>query len=98
MCCEKSSKALGAPSDGRPFTRPVSGERAARLPGSFDGARHVSLPEPSGTVDGIADADTRDRTEQSAFDLFHSSGNVEGRIVNSVNDRLYHCQSRFTFL
>jgi putative transposase len=28
LCCEKSSKALGAPSDGRPFTRPVSGERA----------------------------------------------------------------------
>jgi putative transposase len=67
LCCEKSSKALGAPSDGRPFTRPVSGERAARLPGSFDGARHVSLPEPSGTVDGVADADTRDRTEQGAL-------------------------------
>jgi putative transposase len=33
----------------------------------FDGARHVSLPEPSGTVDGVADADTRDRTEQGAL-------------------------------
>jgi putative transposase len=63
----KSSKALGAPSAGRPFTRSVSGERAARLPGSFDGTRHVSLPEPSGTVDRVADADTRDRTEQGAL-------------------------------
>ena len=64
---EKSSEALAAPSAGRSSTRPVSGERAACLPGSADGARHVSLPEPSGTMDGIADADTGDRTEQSAL-------------------------------
>ena len=56
----KSSEALGAPSDGRSFTRPVSGERAACLPGSSDGARHVSLSESPGSMDGVADADTRD--------------------------------------
>ena len=50
MCSEKSSEALGAPSDGRSFTRPVSGERAACLSGSSDGARHVSLSESSGAV------------------------------------------------
>jgi putative transposase len=63
----KSSEVLGAPSDGRLFTRPVSGERAACQPGSSDGARHVSLSESSGTMDGVARADTRDRTEQSAL-------------------------------
>ena len=31
----KSSEALGAPSDGRSFTRPVSNEQVARLPGSL---------------------------------------------------------------
>src|SRR5271170_3391079 len=67
MCSEKSSEAFGAPSDGRSFARLLSGERAARLPGSSDGARHISLPESSGTMDGVADADTRDRTEQSAL-------------------------------
>src|SRR5260370_34267697 len=36
MCSEKSSEALEAPSDGRSFTRPASGERAAYLPGSSD--------------------------------------------------------------
>src|SRR5271168_6694 len=67
MCSEKSSKAFGAPSDGGSFARSLSSERTACLPGSSDGARHVSLSEPSGTMDGVADADTRDRTEQSAL-------------------------------
>src|ERR1700716_1456455 len=67
MCSEKSSEALGAPSDGRSFMRPVSDQRAARLPGSSDGTRYISLPESSGTMDGVADADTRDRTEQGAL-------------------------------
>src|ERR1700732_1304051 len=67
MCSEKSSEAFGAPSDGRSFARPISGKRAARLPGSLNGARHVSLPGPPGTMDGVADADTRGRTEPSAL-------------------------------
>src|SRR5271169_814219 len=79
MCSEKSSEALGAPSDGRSFTRPVSGERAARLPGSSDGARYVSLPEPSGTMDGITDADTRDSTEQSALRISQDPRAAEPR-------------------
>jgi hypothetical protein len=50
----KSSEALGR----RPMVdlrEPVSRERAAGLPGSSDGARHVSLSESSGTMDGVAD-------------------------------------------
>src|SRR5271170_3829679 len=79
MCYEKSSEALGAPSDGRSFTRRVSGERAARLPGSSNGARHVSLPEPSGAMDGVADANTRDRTEQSALRVSQDPRAAESR-------------------
>ena len=63
----KGSEALGAPSDGQSFARPISDERAACLPGSSDGARHVSLQEPTGTMDGASDADTRDRPEQGAL-------------------------------
>ncbi len=65
-----AAKKVVKPSGRRPLVdhlRPVSGERAARLPGSADGARHVSLPESSGTMDRVADADTGDRTEQSAL-------------------------------
>jgi putative transposase len=40
----RSSKALESPSSGRSSARPVSGERAARLPSSPYGARYVSLP------------------------------------------------------
>lgn len=63
----KSSETFGAASDGRSFTRQVSGERAACLPGSADGAGHVLLSVSSRTMDGVTDADTRDRTEQSAL-------------------------------
>ena len=63
----KSSEAFGSPSDGRSSARSLPGERAACLPGSSDGARYVSLPGTSGTMDGVADEDTRDRTEQGAL-------------------------------
>jgi putative transposase len=62
----KSSKVFGAPSSGRPTPEPVSGERTACLPGSSDGAWHLSLPGPPGTMDGVANANTRHRTEQGA--------------------------------
>ena len=67
MCCEKSSKAFGALSDGRSSSRSLLGERAACLPGSPEGARHVMLSGPPGTMDGAANEDTRDRTEQGAI-------------------------------
>src|SRR5271154_5635656 len=79
MCSEKSSEALGSPSDGRSFARPVPGERAARMPGSSHGARHISLPEPAGTMDGVADADTRDRPEPSALRIPQDPRAVEPR-------------------
>ena len=63
----KSSKAFGAPSDGRSSSRSLLGERAACLPGSPDGARHVLLSGPPGTMDGAANEDTRDRAEQGAI-------------------------------
>lgn len=59
------------------------GERAAGLPGSSDVAGHISLPEPSEPMDGVADADTRDRTEQGALLISKDPGAAEPRRLDA---------------
>src|SRR5665213_533534 len=90
MCCEKSFEALGAPSDGRSSARTISDERAAGMPGTGDGTWNVSLQKPSGILDRAEDADTRDRTEQSALRLPQDPcaaepRGLEGRQVSGVS-------------
>ena len=45
-------------------------------------AYHVSLPEPSGIMDGVADEDTRNRAEQGALRVPKGE---EGRAVVHAN-------------
>lgn len=59
------------------------------MPGIDGGAWHASLPEPPGTLDGTADADTRDRVEPGALWLTQyfgaaAPGGLAGAQVSGV--------------
>lgn len=70
----KSGEALAAPASGRLSSRPVSGQRAACLPGNARGAWHLSLQEPPEAVDGAAGPDPGDRAEPSPIWVPQDSG------------------------
>ncbi len=86
----KKFKALAVSSRGDVHVRGLPDQRATSLPGDSAEPRDVSVPESQGSVQGAADADSRDRPSPSALRIpkgpgvTPSGGVASGKIAGAA--------------